>query len=104
LQELSAEESCALHLQPGKEEVTYGARSCQESTLEPGRKANSPPEFLQHPLLTKLNIMPTSRGEIFQGPTSIFMQQAVIDGFETEMQLTNSWHTICSYLNATVTV
>lgn len=49
---------------------------------------------LPFPLLTRLNIMPAGKGEIFSGSSSIFAKQAMKDEFRAERPQTVNWHTI----------
>lgn len=48
----------------------------------------------------KLNIMPAGKGLMFLGPHSVFMEQAMVDGFEAKKQEINNRHSSFSYLNA----
>ena len=45
-----------------------------------------PPMSLQHPLMTKLNIMPGGKGEIFKGIILILVEQAIKDILGTVRQ------------------
>lgn len=58
-------------------EATHAAGAYQEE--QPRREEKPLPSAisLQHPLLTKYNIMPFGKGKIFKGSVSIFGEQAM---------------------------
>lgn len=65
---LDGEAAPAAGADPGEAMCSAGAY--QEERTSPGGKPIPPAVSLQHPLPTTLNIMPTGKGRILEGPQS----------------------------------
>lgn len=79
--------------------LPYAAGSCAtgvDIAREPGGDGPSsamPSVLLQHPLLTKPNVVPADKGEAFTGCSSNIPKHAHHGGFGAERQYTDNWHT-----------
>lgn len=74
----------------GAAEAMHTARAClEELTVTWEKTLPPPPGSLQHPLLTKLNILPVGKEEMFIGSIFVIAEQTIKNEFGAEISVDN---------------